>query len=343
MSGKTMKRIAVASIVSASIFGAGFRVGAQTPTSQPASQKPIAVINGHEIDNDRFNHLLMQVCGLRVFETVLNWTVVQQACNGAGIQTDNDDFAKLVNAEIQRVLDAFGANGVSEADRPKFLQAVLQKQGISTVEFQMSMQQQAGLRALSKGHVDATDDEVKQRFEADYGEKAVVRIVRIQDGAQPALVTASKVREAVEKQKRDVSEVAREMGLPVENVRIPKNAEGAGIKEIRDTAFQLKPGQLSASVPQGNMNYLILLDKIEPAQPEVKFDSVKAKVRQEVQTAKEQQWMSSQLMYLRSQARVDVNDPVLAQEYAVAAANMRAAQAAATQAAATQPANAPAK
>ena len=342
MSGISMKRIAVASIVSACIFGAGWRAGAQTPTSQPAPPKPIAVINGHEIDNQRFNDLLMQVCGLRVFETVLNWTVVQQACNGAGIQTDNEDFTKLVNAEIQRVLDAFGANGVSEADRPKLLQAVLQKQGISNVEFQMSMQQQAGLRALSKGHVDVSDDEVKQRFEADYGDKAVVRIVRIQDGAQPALVTASKVREGVEKQKRDISDVAREMGLQIENVRIPKNADGPGIKEIRDTAFQLKPGQLSASVPQNGVNYLIFLDKIEPAQTDVKFDSVKEKVKKEVQTTKEQQWMANQLMYLRSQARVDVNDPVLGREYAVAAAQIRAQQAAATQAA-TQPASAPAK
>ncbi|MGN6370673.1 MAG: peptidyl-prolyl cis-trans isomerase [Phycisphaerae bacterium] len=342
MSGNKMKRMALASLVSACVFGAGWRAGAQTPTSQPAPQKPIAVINGHEIDNQKFNELLMQVCGLRVFETVLNWTIVQQACNQAGIQTDNQDFAKLVNAEIQRVLDAFAANGVSEADRPKFLQAVLQKQGISNVEFQMSMQQQAGLRALSKGHVDVTDAEVKQRFEADYGEKAEVRIVRIPDGSQPALMTAAKVREAVEKQKKDVTEAGRELGLSVENVRIPKNADGPGIKEIRDTAFQLKPGQLSATVPQGNVSYLIYLDKIDPAQPDVKFDSVKEKVRQEVQTAKEQQWMANHLMYLRSQARVDVNDPVLAREFAVAAAQMKAAQAAATQAA-SQPATQPAK
>jgi hypothetical protein len=300
------------------------------------------VINGHEIDNERFNRLLMEVCGLRVFETVLNWTVVQQACNSAGIQTDNEEFAKLVNAEIQRVFDAFGANGVSEADRPRFLQAVLQKQGISNVEFQMSMQQQAGLRALSKGHVDVTDDEIKQRFSSDYGERAECRVIRIQDGAQPALVTASKVREQVEKQKRDPSEVARELGLPIEPVKIPKNAEGPGIKEIRETAFQLKPGQLSASVLQNGVNYLIFLDKITPAQTDVKFDAVKAKVKEEVQTAKEQQWMANHLVYLRSQARVDVNDPVLGRQFQAMAAQMKAQQEAATQSA-TQPATAPAK
>ncbi len=337
-----MKRIAVTSILSACVFGAGLRAGAQTPTSQPAPAKPIAVINGHEIDNERFNRLLMEVCGLRVFETVLNWTVVQQACNQAGIQTDNEDFSKSVNAEIQRVLDALGASGISEADRPRFLQVALQKQGISNVEFQMSMQQQAGLRALSKGHVDVTDDEVKQQFEANYGERAEVRIIRIQDGAQPALVTASKVREQVEKQKRDPSEAARELGLPIEPVKIPKNADGPGIKEIRETAFQLKPGQLSASVLQNGVNYLIFLDKIDPAQTDVKFETVKAKVREEVQTAKEQQWMANHLMYLRSQARVDVNDPVLGRQFAAMAAQQRAAQAATTQSA-TQPATAPAK
>jgi hypothetical protein len=70
----------------------------------------------------------------------------------------------------------------------------------------------------------------------------------------------------------------------------------------------------------------------------VKFDSVKEKVRQEVTNSKQDFWMRNQLNYLRSQARVDVNDPVLAQQFAAVAAQMRAAQAAAS-----QPATAPAK
>jgi hypothetical protein len=336
VSGKMMKRFVVASAIAACTFGAGYRAGAQA-TSQPAAPKPIAVINGHEINNERFDQLLMQVCGLRVFEEVLNWTIVQQACNQAGFQTDGDDFNKLVQAEYQHVLDTFGANGISEEDRPKFLQAILQRQGVSPVEFQMTMQQQAGLRALSKGHVDVTDEEVKQQFDSDYGDVAEARIITIRDTSpKDAFVTASKVREQIEKEKKDPSDVARDLKLPIQAVKIPRNAEGA--KEFRDTAFQLKPGQLSASVLQNGMNFLIFLDKIDPAQPNVKFDSVKDKVRQEVSNAKQDAWMRNQLNYLRSQARVDVNDPVLAQQFAAVAAQMRAAQAAAS-----QPATAPAK
>jgi len=340
VSGKMMKRFVVASAIAASVFGAGYRAGAQA-TSQPAPAKPIAVINGHEINNDRFNALLMQVCGLRVFEEVLNWTVVQQACNLAGYQTEGDDFNKLVQAEYQHVLDTFGANGVSEADRPKVLQAILQRQGVSPVEFQMTMQQQAGLRALSKGHIDVTEEEIKQQFDSDYGDIAEVRIIAIRDASpKDAFVTASKVREQVEKEKKDPSDVARDMKLPINPVKIPKNADN--YKEIRDTAFQLRPGQLSASVLQNGVNYLIFLDKIDPAQTNVKLDSVKDKVKLEVMNAKQEAWMRSQLNYLRSQARVDVNDPVLAQEFAAVAAQIRANQAAATQPA-TQPAPAPAK
>jgi hypothetical protein len=334
-----MKRFVIASVVSACVFSAGWRVGAQTPTSQPAAPKPVAVINGHEIDNDKFNQLLMQVTGLRVFEDVLNWTLVQQACDQAGIRTDGEDFTKLWHAELQRVLDGFGAKGVPEEDRPKVLQGFLQQKGISEVEFQMSLQQTAGLRALSKGHVEVTDDEIKRQFDSDYGDKVDVRIITIKEGAQPALLTASKVREAVEKEKKDPTEVAKDLQLPIEPLTIPKNADN--IKEIRDTAFQLKPGQLSASVQKNGVNFLIYLDKVIPARTDVKFEAEKEKVRGEVMAFKENQWMQNHLAFLRQNARVNVNDPILAQQFQAIAAQMRA-NAAATQAAATQPA-APAK
>ncbi len=122
---------------------------------------------------------LMQVAGLRMFQDVLDWTIVQQACDSAGIETQTDSFAKLVKAEYDRELARLPIPAdVPDSERPKLLQQFLQRQGVSDVQFTMVLQKTAGLRALSQGHVDVTEDEVKREFESEYGERVEAASLR---------------------------------------------------------------------------------------------------------------------------------------------------------------------
>ncbi len=331
------KRVVVAGLLAAclGVGTASFLRAQATPATQPAADQPLASINGHEIDNKKFNELLMNVAGLRMFEEVLDWTLVEQACGQAGIPTDGDSFKKLWGAEYDRELASIPnvpADATKE-DRAKILAQLLSRQGHTEIEFQMGLQKQAGLRALAQGHVDVSDDEVKQQFDAEYGEQVEVRILTVK-----SLTDAAKVRDAIEKDKKDPTQVAQDMNIPIQPLRISKNANADQIKDIKDIAFQLKEKQLSASIPLNNLNFLVYLDKKVPAQTDVKFDSVKDKVRKEVFAAKENAWMQNHLSYLRQNARVEVNDPILKQQFQAIAAQMKAQQAAAT-----APATAPAK
>ncbi len=326
-----MKRLVLGGLMAACVTGAGMAARAEPAASQPAEDQVVAVINGHPVPRKPFNDLLMQMSGLRLFQDVMDWTIVEQACNQAGIQTDNDTFVKLFQAENERELARLPLPpGTPDSERPKILQQLLQRQGITAVQFQMVLQKTAGLRALSRGHVDVTDDEVKREFESEYGEKVDARIITVK-----SLLDASKVREAIEKDKKDPTDVAKEMNLPIQSVKISKNANADQIKDIKKVAFELNEKQLSASIPMNGMDFLVYLDKKEAAQTDVKFDSVKDKVRKDVMEAKETQWMQNHLSYLRQSASVTVNDPILRQQFQAIAAQMKAQQDAA--AAATQP------
>ena len=310
---------------------------AQTPAaSQPAAEQPVAVITGREINTRKFDDLLMQVAGLRVFQEVLDWTIVQQACDQAGIETQGDKFTAQWKAEYARELARLPIPAdVPDQDRPKILAQYLQRQNISEVQFQMVLQKTAGLRALAQGHVDVSDDEVKREFESEYGDKVVCRIITVKD-----LPEAGKVREAIENDKKDPTDVAHDMNLPIQPVTISKNANAEQIEELKNTAFQLKEKQLSAAIPMKGIYFMVYLDKKVAAQTDVKFTTVKDKVRKDVLDAKESQWMQNHLTFLRQNARVTVNDPILRGQFQAIAASIKAQQdaaAAATQGAATQP------
>jgi len=332
VSGRTMKRIGMAGVMAACVFGAGWRASGQTPTTQPLGG-PVAVVNGHEVDAKKFNDILIRAAGYKVFLAVLDWDLVEQACDQAGIHTDTPDFQKNLQAEYDRVLTQVGAGDVPKEERGKVLQAIMQRQGLSEVEFQLSMLKLAGLRALSHGHIDVTDQEVKNQFDADYGEKVQVRIIQVK-----SLTEAAQLREAIEKDKKDPTDAAHDLGLPIQPLTISKNADA--IKDIRDIAFQLQEHELSASIPmpKNNVDFLVYLDKKIPAQTDAKFDVEKEKVRKEVEDYKENQWMSQQLAFLRSNARVELLDPILREQQTQIQAALKAQQAAAS-----QPATAPAK
>ncbi len=334
MNASKLKTLGIAAILVASVAGATLVGRAQTSATQPAADQPVAVINGHDIDNKKFNQLLMEVAGLRVFQDVLDWTIVQQACDQAGVVTSGDDFTKLWRAEYERELARLPiAADVPDSERPKILAQFLQRQNISEVQFQMVLQKTAGLRALSQGHVDVTEDEVKREFESEYGEKVVCRILTVK-----SLTEAGKVRDAIENDKKDPTDVAHDMNIPIQAVTISKNANAEQIEELKTIAFELKDKQLSAAIPMKGLDFMVYLDKKIPAQTDVKFSSVKDKVRKDVLDAKESQWMQNHLQFLRQNARVTVNDPILRQQFQAIAASVKAQQeAAATQGAATQP------
>jgi hypothetical protein len=329
-----IKRITIGAALSACVTAGTLRVWAQptgattAPAATNAAEQPIAVVNGHEINNKKFDDLLMQVSGLRVFQEVLDLVLVQQACGAAGISTDNEEFRKKVQDEFDKVLAGLGAQNVPEKDRQQVLAQLLQQRGITEVEFQMGLQRAAGLRILAKDRVEKpTEKEIQDAFTAQYGEKVQVEILTVK-----SMEAAADVRKAFDKG-QDLHAIAQQMNIPFNAVTISSNnTDPEPISRFKELAFkELKEKQLSATYPftspQGAVYYMVYLDKKIPAQ-NVKLEAVKDKVTQEVINMKESNWMNKHLVELRSRANVRINDPILSRQFENIARQMQAMQAA---------------
>ncbi len=306
---------------------------APAATTAPATtQKVLAVINKQSIDADKFNQLLMSIGGMRLFEQVVDLVIAEQACNVAGVDVNAPEFQKNIQAELDRNLNELGNQGVPKEQRQQALQQLLQRQNISLPEYQMTLRKAACLRVLAKGKVTITDTNLAEAFEAEYGERVRGRLLSVK-----TMEDAAEVRKAIEKEAKDPAEVANMRQIPMRSIIIPKSVNvEKNLKTLKDIAFELKERQLSAALPQPDGTYLLFyLDKKEPQQ-DVKLTDVKEKLREKLTEQGEINWANNHLAWLRRQADIQVNDPVLSLQYAELIQRQKAA---ATQNA-TQPATA---
>jgi hypothetical protein len=304
------------------------------PATLPSLETPIAKINGHDINNAAFYNLLIQVAGMRVFQQVIDLSLAQQACTGAGIPIDGPEFQKRVEAEFQRALDTMNVPNASNEEKQKILDEVLRRQGVNSVEFGMNLQRTALLRALSKGKVDVTDQDIDEAYLAQYGDRVQAKIIEV-----GTLERAAMLREAIEKQKKTPDEAAQELGIAAPaSWTISSNANG--IDDIKKVAFAKNEGELSAPITLNGRMFMVFVEKKLPSQlKSVPKDSVKDKLRATVQDLKETQWMSKQLDTLRLNASIQINNATLLQQFqAVQEARKRQADAAAAAGAANAPA-----
>ena len=307
------------------------------PTAIPSLDDPIAVINGRPVNNRVYYSIMMQVSGMRVFQQVLDLTLVQDACQNAGIQMAGKDFDDRLHVEAEKYMDQLGITGKTFEDRTAALGAVLQQRNASAVEFRIGLETSALLRAMSERNVSATEDEAKTRYEADYGERRKVHIISYDTQKTPT----TKLQDALKT--KSPEDVCKDNSLnPPAVWDIPSNAKDDKVVEkIRDVAFNLKTAKaVSAETDVTGNNgvkqtVLVILDEITPDRKNLPGNSQILKLdecRKKVLELKQGQWMNNHLALLRSKAVVEIKDPTLNEMYKqVASAIQRAAAAASSQ------------
>jgi hypothetical protein len=307
------------------------------PTAIPSLDDPIAVINGRPVNNRIYYSIMMQVAGMRVFQQVLDLTLVQDACQNAGILMAGKDFEDRLKVEAEKYMDQVGIPAGTFEKRTADLGVVLQQRNASAVEFRIGLETSALLRAMSERNVSASDDEAKTRYEADYGERRKVHIVSYDPAKTPTL----RIQDALKT--KSAEDVCKDLSLnPPAVWDIPSNAKDDKVVEkIRDVAWMLKtPKAISAETDVTGANgqkqtVLVMLDEITADRRSQPGNSQAAKLdecRKKVLDLKQGQWMNNHLALLRSKAAVEIKDPTLAEMYKqVARAIQDAASRAASQ------------
>jgi hypothetical protein len=306
----------------------------------PSLDEPIATINGKPVNNRVFYAIMMQVAGVRVFQQVADLTLVQDACDNAGVAMQGAAFQKRMDDELNRIMEGMGItstkSNAEEAMKEKIaiLNSAIQQRGMTAVEFRIGQETQALLRALAEGRVaQPTDQEVQDAYNAQYGEQRKIHVIWYDPSKGPGAVRIKEVLKSA----KTVEEAAQTLGLNARAYIIPKNVKtDATFDEIKKVAYeQLKTANevsqdVLITVGTEKQHVLVVLDEIVKDRTNDaanKFDVVKKDVAKKVFDAQQARWMNERLMVLRSKAAIDFKDPTLAQ---INAAMIRAYQQAAT-------------
>jgi hypothetical protein len=310
-----------------------------TPTTRPSAKLPdlpddavekapdpvLATVNGIPIDREKFTSLLMAIGGPRLFEQVVTFVLAQDACEKAGITIKPED----IDAEKTKVLYNLGVQypDVKPADRERLLAVILQKQGITIPEFQLSLQRAACLRALAKGKAEPTETDVQNAWNIDNADK-----VQLLDIVVPDFAAVAELRKVVEGEKKSPLELAQKKHYPIQEITLSKAAPQTGDgKTLADTAFQLKEGDLSPLIGLGGKDgkpveqHVLYCEKTISATNKTPSAEERAALKDRMTEAFESRWSEQHLRKLEAESHVDIKDKTLGTYYAMINAQNRAA------------------
>jgi foldase protein PrsA len=279
---------------------------------EAGSNRTIATVEGQPITEQQLVKPLIEGYGLDI---LLSLGMLQEAKNLAaarGVKVTPDD----VKAELGITLKKSFADA-KEEEYPTLLTQLLQSQNRTRPEFDLVIETNAYLRKVAepvtKGRI--TEEQVSEAFRALYGETVRVRHIELSNMTE---VAEAKRRiasgEPFEQVARELSRNERTKNIGGAMRPFSRNAEN--IPPIfRETAFALKPGEVSDAVQVQGMFHLIKLEESIPPKA-VKLEDVKDSLREDLQD----KLLQTQIIGLRSQLKQQLRtmrilDPVLAEQF----------------------------
>lgn len=298
-------------------------------TALSGGDSVLAEIDGVKLTDAQFKPILYKSGALDVLLMVIQREMAKAEAGKAGITISPAD----VEAEQKLTLAAAFTNA-KEEDYDQALKQLLAQQHVSETEFGILMEYNAYLRALAKpvALANISEESVKAEFNSLYGER-----VEIRDIALNNLQEVAEAQRLLNHETNPVpfEEVARRMS------RLPSSSNGGLLPPFARTspgynpvftaaAFALEPGTVSTDPVQDKGFYHIIKveRRIEPTV--VKYEDVKASVRESLVERRAATLMQARRLELAQHALRNLNilEPSMKAEFAarVAAANPKPAE-----------------
>lgn len=311
--------------VSAVVSGSGVPTGTTTlpaagSEDNPAADEPVAMVNGRPIPRRQFIRMLIENKGLQLLEQMVLLAAVEQRAAELGLTVTSDDVAAAHEDALRRIAQPIGGEG-APLDRgmaERLLYEFLIAKNISRDQWDLRMRQQAHLRKIAEAEVAAmsiNEPMLREEYALVYGERVQVRHIQV---SSPA--AAERARAALQA-RGDFAAVAREMS---EN---QITAASGGLLPpftrndddvpplIRETAFKMKPGEISPAVQQDNWYHILKLERRFPASDvafeNVDRDTLKAHLIERL-VRQRQETLEAELFRA---ARVEIRDEVLDKQF----------------------------
>jgi parvulin-like peptidyl-prolyl isomerase len=248
---------------------------------------PIAIVNGEVISRSQLSDECVARKGREILETMIARKLIEQAL----VKRKLEVTAAEIDQEITNV-----AENVGHIGREAWLQTLDKERGISPVQYARDIIFPAlALRKLASDRVQVTPKDMKDSFEAQYGDKLKCRIIMV-DKLLKAQTIWDKLRQnpaGFEKLAQDFSMDAGSRSLggllaePITRHAYPQNVSDAAFYQLvdgdpkdKDPSHKPKDGDFTGPIQVAESTWILLRrESIIPGQP---VDANSEKVRQGV-------------------------------------------------------------
>jgi foldase protein PrsA len=296
----------------------------------------VARINGKAITLSELQKPLIEAYGLNVLLYMIQLDLAKQKAHEQHVEYAQADF----DAELDRTMKT-GFEGAPKEDYPALLAQLLEKKGISRVEFDMVIQTRAIIRKIAEPQVQAqmkeqiTDEKLKEAFNALYGETVVVRHIQC---ANPQEAEQVKTRLAAgEKFETLVHTMSRNnITAPLDGELPPfsRQTDSWGVNKGKvPQGFKLwafapttKIDDISDTIQADNGYHILKL--VRKAEPKVvKFENEKEHLRADLQERAIEQGITILRAQLAQMAResMKIEEPTLKKQYETRQAELQKA------------------
>jgi parvulin-like peptidyl-prolyl isomerase len=245
---------------------------------------PIAVINGEIISRSRLANECIARKGEEILETLIARTLIEQALRSKKLEVT----AMEVDQEIDNV-----AMRVAGLGREAWLRTLDKERGISPIQYARDIIYPAlALRKLAGPRVQVTELDLKNSFEAQYGEKLRCRMIMV-DKLQSAKEIWEELRKnpgGFEKtaMERSMDSSSRSLGgllaEPISRHAYPQTVSDAAFGQLvdgdlkdKDPNHKPKDGEISGPIQVAEATWILLRreglvggQKVDPNNPEIK-------------------------------------------------------------------------
>lgn len=221
---------------------------AGTNANTNARSDVFATVNGQPVTKQEVAEECLIRHGREVLDSLINRTVIQQACATRGVAVSKTEVAN----EIRRIAAKF------KMSPEQWYQMLAAERGISPEHYQRDIiWPMLALRKIAGTDVKVSDDEMRKAFIREYGIRVKAKMIML-DNQRRAMDVLDKVL----KRSDDFERLARDESIERNSAAlggdIPPVRRYGGNDKLEDAAFKLRTGEISPLIQVAVNRWVIL-------------------------------------------------------------------------------------
>jgi len=272
------------------------------PQKQAQMPGVAATINGKTITVRDLSEECISRHGDRVLEQLIDRKLLEQELKKRNLRVTAQDM----DAEIARA--ALAAGRLTQTGKPDveaWMKSVVDDQKISRDQYLRDSVWPSTALKLITGDVKVTEDDIQKGFKANFGRRAQVRAI-VLDNQRRAQEVWQKAREnpSLEFFGKLAEQYSVEPASRANQGRVPPIQQFGGQPDLEKEAFSLKPGEISGIVQVTNRFVILYMEGFtEPVK--VKLEEVRSDIYDDIHEKKLRLAMGREFERMKDESRID--------------------------------------